>query len=128
MVRFVLKIIFYISTIRIKRRMNPRYEKVIGYVLLAVGVAMIFLSVYFMFSVFTGATAPPRLFNFPDIQITIPSDGGSQNVLLAPGEEMNKIMAMLFWYLLMFFIMIAGGRIASLGINLIREIRVEVKK
>lgn len=109
--------------------MELKHEKVIGYILLAIGVFMILLSVYFMFSVFSGATAPPRLFNFPDIYITIPlPEGGSQNVLLVPSEEINRIMAMLFWYLLMFFIMIAGGRIASLGISLIKEIKVELKK
>jgi len=82
-----------------------------------------------MFNVSTGATAPLRLFNFPDIYITIAlPEGGSQNVLLAPAEEINKILAMLSWYLLMFFIMIAGGKIASLGISLIREINVELKK
>ncbi|MCP8307777.1 MAG: hypothetical protein H3Z52_02710 [archaeon] len=95
--------------------MELKHDKVIGYILLAVGVVMIFLSVYFMFSVFSGATAPPRLFNFPDIS-------------MAPGEEINKILDMGFWYLLMFFIMIAGGKIASLGVSLIREIKVEVKK
>lgn len=31
-------------------------------------------------------------------------------------------------FLLMFFIMFAGGRIASLGVNQIREIRAEVKQ
>ncbi|NWG09973.1 MAG: hypothetical protein HXX80_06710 [Nitrososphaerales archaeon] len=105
--------------------MNLKDEKVIGYILLAVGVTMIFLSVYFMFSVFTGSTAPPMLFNLPDIFITIPGIG---NVLLIPGGEISKMVAMSFWYLLMFFIMVAGGKVASLGVSLVREIKVELKK
>ncbi|MGB9660226.1 MAG: hypothetical protein ACPLY9_06935 [Nitrososphaerales archaeon] len=106
------------------RSMESKYEKVVGYILLIVGVVMILISVYFMFNVFTGTTTPPRLFNFPDIYITV----SGEPTLILHGEEMNKIFAMIFWYLLMFFIMMAGGKIASLGINLIREIRVEIKK
>jgi hypothetical protein len=105
--------------------MNLKDEKVVGYILLAVGVTMIFLSVYFMFSVFTGSASPPMLFNLPDIYITIPEIG---NVLLISGGEISKMVAMFFWYLLMFFIMVAGGRVASLGVSLVREIKVELKK
>lgn len=105
--------------------MELKHDKVIGYVLLAAGIVMILLSVYFMFNVFTGATAPPGLFNFSDINIPIP---GGETVQMIPGEEMNRLLAMFFWYLLMFFIMIAGGKIASLGISLIKEVKVELKK
>jgi hypothetical protein len=49
-------------------------------------------------------------------------------VRVISGEDMNRVVAMAFWYLLMLFIMFAGGRIASLGVNLIKEIRVEVKR
>jgi len=109
--------------------MKFKDEKVVGYILLAVGVAMIFSSVFLMFNVFTGASAPPKLFNFSDISFSIPQPGGaSETVEIISGQDMNRIVAMGFWYLLMFFIMFAGGKIASLGVNLIREIRVEVKQ
>lgn len=104
--------------------MESKYEKAVGYILLILGVVMILISVYFMFSVFTGSLAPPRLFNFSDVYINIQGE----STLIFSGEEMNKIFALIFWYLLMLFIMTAGGKIASLGINLIREIKVEVKK
>ncbi|MEM3436974.1 MAG: hypothetical protein QXP55_00360 [Nitrososphaerales archaeon] len=107
------------------RNMESKYEKVIGYIFLALGVIMILISVYFMFIVFTGAINPPRLFNFHDIYINT-SEG--EKVLIFSSEEISKLLSMLFWFLLMFFIMMAGGKIASLGINLIKEIKVEVKK
>jgi hypothetical protein len=111
------------------REMKFKDEKVVGYILLAVGVVMIFSSVFLMFNVFTGASAPPRLFDFPDISLPIPQPGGApQTVRMISGQDMSTIVAMVFWYLLMFFIMLAGGKIASLGVNLIREIRVEVKQ
>jgi len=52
----------------------------------------------------------------------------AEETLLISGEELNKLAAMVFWYMLMFFIVYAGGKIASLGVNLIREIKVEVKE
>ncbi len=94
-------------------------EKVIGYALLAVGVGMIFVSVYMVFSVFMGASSPPLLFDFSDISVL-----GAE---IMSGESMNLIVAMAFWYLLMFFVMWSGGKLASLGISLIKEIRVETK-
>ena len=104
-------------------------EKVVGYVLLAVGVVMIFFSVYLMFNVFTGASAPPSLFNFSDVSFPIPQpDGTSETVHIISGQDMNRMAAMGFWYMLMFFIAYAGGKVASLGVNLIKEIRVEVKQ
>lgn len=100
-------------------------EKIAGYVLLAIGVTLIFISIYLMIAVFTGSSPPPKLFNFSDI--SMPTEKG-QNTLLISGEQLNKLAAMTFWYILMFFIAWAGGRIASLGINLIKEVRVEIKE
>jgi len=100
-------------------------EKIAGYVLLAIGVTLIFISIYLMIAVFTGSSPPPKLFNFSDI--SMPTEKG-QNTLLISGEQLNKLVAMTFWYILMFFIAWAGGRIASLGINLIKEVRVEIKE
>ena len=100
-------------------------EKVVGYALLAVGVGMIFVSVYLMFSVFTGASIPPLLFQFSDLSFSVP--GGSETVQLMSGENMNLMVAMGFWYILMFFVMWAGGKLATLGVSLIKEVRVETK-
>jgi hypothetical protein len=86
---------------------------------------MIFISVYLMFSVFTGASTPPILFHFSDISFPVPGD--SETVHLMSGEDMNKIVAMGFWYILMFFVMWSGGRLASLGVSLIKDIKVEAK-
>ena len=109
--------------------MKFKDEKVVGYILLAVGVVMIFLSVYLMFNVFTGASTPPSLFDFSDVSFPILQPGGtSETVQVISGQDMNRMAAMGFWYMLMFFIAYAGGKVASLGVNLIRKIRVEVKQ
>jgi len=107
-------------------KLKIKGEKIVGYILLAIGIAMIFFSVYEMVRVFTGASPPPNLFNFSDISIQMPEQ--AEETLLVSGEELNKLAAMVFWYMLMFFIMWSGGKIASLGVNMIREIKVEVKE
>ena len=107
-------------------KLKIKGEKIVGYILLAIGIAMIFFSVYEMVRVFTGASPPPNLFNFSDISIQMSEQ--AEETLLVSGEELNKLAAMVFWYMLMFFIMWSGGKIASLGVNMIREITVEVKE
>jgi len=109
--------------------MNFKDEKVVGYILLAVGVVMMFASVYLMFNVFTGGSDPPSLFDFSDVSFPIIQPGGtSETVQIISGQEMNRMADMGFWYMLMFFIVYAGGKVASLGVNLIREIKVELKQ
>lgn len=102
-----------------KLNLNLKNGRTVGYVLLAVGVVVIFFAVFEMIFVFTGVNAPPKLFSFSDI-----STNGS---LLISGQDMNKAAGMVFWFVLMTFIMWAGGKIASLGVNLLREIKVEIK-
>ncbi|MFQ5871364.1 MAG: hypothetical protein ACE5IB_04310 [Candidatus Geothermarchaeales archaeon] len=106
-----------------------KFDRVVGYVVLSVGLGMVFSSVFLLFSVFTGASDPPRLFEFSDVSFPIPQpEGGSETVEILSGEDASRMAAMGFWYMLMFFVMLAGGRVASSGVNLIREIRVELKQ
>ncbi|MGD0494781.1 MAG: hypothetical protein ABSB28_01920 [Candidatus Bathyarchaeia archaeon] len=100
-------------------KLNWKSGKTVAYVLLTVGVVVIFFAVFEMIFVFTGSSAPPKLFNFSDIS--------SNGTLVISGQDMNKAAGMAFWFVLMAFIMWAGGKIASLGVNLLREIKVEIK-
>ena len=100
-------------------KLNWKNRRTVAYVLLAVGVAVIFFAVFEMIFVFTGMNAPPKLFSFQDI-----SANGSRVI---SGQDMNKAAGMLVWFVLMVFIMWAGGKIGSLGVNLLREIKVELK-
>ena len=94
-------------------------RKTVGYALLIVGVVVIFFAVFEMIFVFTGMNGPPKLFSFSDIS--------SGSTLIISGQDLDKATGMGFWFVLMAFIMWAGGKVASLGVNLMREIRVELK-
>ena len=100
-------------------------DKIVGYVLLAIGVAIIFFSITQMMIVFNGSGSPPQLFNLSTI--SIPGSNG-QSVVLVTGSELSQFPNLIFWLLLMSFLMFAGGKVASIGVNLIREIKVEVKQ
>ena len=100
-------------------KLNLKNGKIVGYVLLAIGVILIFFAIFEMIFVFTGSNAAPKLFNFSDIS--------TNGTLLISGQNMNKASDMLAWFILMAFIMWGGGKVASLGVNMLREIKVEIK-
>ena len=99
-------------------------EQKLGFALLSIGLIMIFISVYLMIDVFTGGRSPPVLVHFSDISIPVPSPEQETTISLISGQNMDTLTAMGLWYILMFFLMFAGGRIASLGISLIKEIKI----
>ena len=104
--------------------------KMAGWVLLIVGLILIVLAVYFMFTVFTGATAPPAIFNMKSITMSLPTGEGTPptDVELVPGGAVSRVVNMILWAVLMYFVASAGSRIGGLGVKLIRDIKVEVKR
>lgn len=111
-------------------RSNIKDYKAVGYALLIAGLVLIIWSVYSMYSVYTGAQAPPSVIQMSSITISLPTGQGTPSVQteLLSGRDSSKLVNMSIWYALMFFVASAGGRIGGLGIKLIREIKVEVKK
>ena len=102
-----------------------RNEKTIGYVLLGIGVMFLIFSIVEMLMVYSGTAPPPNLINLSDI--TTPALDGS-NVTLIQGAQLSQLPNLLFWFVLMFFVLFAGGKIASLGVNMVKDIKVEVRE
>ena len=100
-------------------KLNLKNGRIVGYVLLTIGVIVIFFAIFEMIFVFTGSNASPKLFNFSDIS--------TNGTVLISGQNMNRASDMLAWFILMVFIMWGGGKVASLGVNMLREIKVEIK-
>ena len=103
----------------------PDNEKILGYILLSVGLLFIMLSAYNIYTVFTGSASAPNMFKIDSIEI--PATNNSPAVPLMSGENFSKLMNLIPWYILMFFFVLAGGKIASLGIQLIKDIKVTIK-
>ena len=99
-------------------------EKLVGYVLLALGVILLLVSIVEMLNVYGGNSSPPNLIKLSDI--SLPSQDGT-NIMLIQGNQLSQLPNLFFWFILMGFVMFAGGKIASLGVSMIKDIKVEVK-
>jgi hypothetical protein len=111
-------------------RFKIKDYKAVGYALLIAGLIFIILSVYSMYSVYTGAAPPPAVVQMNSIILQAPADAGTspaQTELLS-GRDSSRLVNMGIWFALMTFVASAGSRIGGLGVRLIREIKVEVKK
>jgi hypothetical protein len=102
----------------------PKIEKIVGYALLTLGIVLIVFSTYEMFTVYYGNTAPPKLFDLQDVSLPLSLDGSTVSVI--SGAQVSQLPNLIFWFLLMGFMLLAGGKIASLGVNMIKDIHVEI--
>jgi hypothetical protein len=103
----------------------PKNEKIIGYILLTLGIILLLFSIVEMVTVYYGYASPPKLFDLQDI--SLPGDNGS-NVSLIQGAQVSQLPNLFFWFILMGFVLLAGGKIASLGVSMIKDIKVEVRE
>ncbi len=101
-------------------------EKIIGYILLTLGVILLLFSIFEMINVYTGNASPPNLFNLSDI--SLPTGQGGTNVSVIQGAQLSQLPNLFFWFILMGFVLFAGGKIASLGVSMIKDIKVEIKE
>jgi len=108
-------------------------EKIIGYILLILGFAIIVYSSVNVLNVFQGRSQPYNLFSFDSISMDLSSLAGQA---LPSGEEINQTlvekdllnspMNIMAHLMLMGFIASAGFKIAKIGVTLIRPIKVNL--
>lgn len=122
------------------------HDKFVGWFLLTVGIITITGSAFFAVTVLTGRTNPPKVFDIPAPTIPIPNpvqnldlsqnsslppevaNAFKQNapkqqssVKLLPDEAFSKLLNMGISYFLAMFMLSAGAKIASLGIQLVKS-------
>jgi len=104
-------------------------EKIFGYIMFAVGLCCILFALSSMRSVFTGATLPPEIFQMQTLNFTV--NLGPNNppaaMSMALDPEIRKLANMFLYYLFMFFVVLVGGKIGSLGIQLTKEVKWDKK-
>lgn len=111
-------------------------EKIIGYCLLIAGMVIILASTFSLYRVFTGQQKPPSVFSFEVPGISLPASPTTQSQLPAetaeikilPDELINSLMNMSVYFLLMMFISSSGAKIASIGVKMIKDVKVIVKE
>lgn len=104
-------------------------ERFLGYVLVCVGLLCIVFAVFSMHSVFTDARTPPEIFKLERLSFSATPSGAAQptKMDIPINVDTRKIVNMGLYYLLMLFMVIVGGRVSSLGVQFIKEVKVKMK-
>ncbi len=138
----------------IQKDNSSRNEKVLGYFLLLVGIIIIISSTLYAVFVLTGKIKPAKVFNVKAPEIPIPSasqtldlsslekSGVPSQILdslkptkqtqpasikIIPDEVFSSLINMSIAYILVMILASTGSKFATIGIQLIKEIKVQVK-
>jgi len=103
-------------------------NRVIGYVLLIIGILLIVLPLWQTYNIFTGKSLPAQVFMkpipFKVDQNVNPNDiqGQIQNALvkIIPVDYIDNTLNLAAWLILMFILIYGGGKIAEIGVKLIK--------
>jgi len=102
-------------------------NKIIGYVLLLVGVLLIVGPLWQTYGIFTGKTLPAQIFMRP-VSLKVNTNvsaldipGQVQNALIKvlPIDLINNTLNLASWLLLMWILIYGGGKIAEIGVKLL---------
>ena len=131
------------------RKINP--EKIIGYILVASGLALILVSTVLLVNVLTGKSKPYQVFNVESPTINLPTsnlevkapenlklpEGFSINqkkeeqqsaFKIIPDELLNGTVNIGLFYLMAMFLTSVGAKIAGIGVSMIKEVKVKIEK
>ena len=133
---------------------SSRNEKIIGYFLLLIGITIIVSSTLYAVFVLTGKTKPAKVFNVKAPEIPIPSASQAldlsslensgipsqildslkpakqtqpASIKIIPDEVFSDLINMFVAYILVMILASAGSKFATIGIQLIKDIKVQVK-
>lgn len=118
-------------------------ERVSGYALLLFGVGMICLSTFSVYQIFTGRGQPFPVFYVESVSVDfsqivggfLPQEAVSQaakrpgqKTEIFPADAMNQLFNLLATLMLYGFLVNVGSKIASLGAQLVRPIKVTLRE
>ena len=107
-------------------------NKIIGWLLLFLGVAIIFYSLYSSFNIFTAKTAVPEFFSLPlsqeiereiksgDLQAQAEEMIRGQLKEMIPVDFLPRLFNLISWSLLAGILIFGGSQIANLGVKLVK--------
>lgn len=103
-------------------------NKIIGYILLIVGLLIITFAIYSSFNIFTAKKEAPPIFKLEEKEVT-QKQGIQEQVSkvleeklkeMIPPNYITKLLNLMSWSILAGILIFGGGKIAGLGINLIK--------
>jgi len=108
-------------------------NKIIGYLLLVVGLVIIGWTLYQSYNIFIGKVSAPIIFKTPitqknleksnvaDLQQQLERTVQKQITELLPSDTVPKILNLLSWSILAGILILGGSQIAGLGIKIIKQ-------
>lgn len=99
-------------------------EKITGYLLLVIGIGIIFLALLNGYGLFSGTLAPIKFINFQNVGFDLGT--GVKQDLISGADLSNSTNFFLQLFLLGFFVNV-GFKLSTLGTQLLRPIKIEVK-
>ena len=96
-----------------------KMHKILSYLLICVGLFIVLFALHGMYRVFVGGGAVFSLVNFADL--TVQTQFGP---MVLPMKQANLIANLLLFALFMGFLVAAGGKIAQIGCQLLKNERI----
>jgi len=94
-------------------------HKILGYLLICVGVLCIFFSFISMYKVFVGRQPVAPVVQLSDLQLQT-----QYGILQIPMQNANTLMNLALFAVFMAFVLAAGGKLAGLGISWLKNERI----
>jgi len=107
-------------------------KKIIGWILLVLGILVIFWGIWDSYKIFNNKMSVPQIFEMPEsqqkeqpsvtggkIEEQIQQIVGEQFSKMFPPETTIKLLNLFSWSIFMFILIYAGGKISSIGIKLL---------
>jgi len=103
-------------------------RKILGLILLILGLFVIVYAIYSSFNIFTGKTAAPEIFKAPletksaasqDIQVQLQKMVTDQLKGMLPVDSITTFLNLISWSVFAGILIFGGAQIAGLGIKLI---------
>lgn len=119
------------------------FKKIIGWILLASGIIIIFWSLYSAYNIFNVKTKAPEIFRIETKETSLQINSLEQDKIksftpselheeikkiidvqmkeIIPSEFISKLLNLISWSIFIGILILGGSKIASIGINLIKE-------
>lgn len=112
-----------------------KFKKILGWLLLLIGLIVIGWFLYSSYNILTGKSFAPELFRFEQEEpesIVAGSSGDIQEDMkkmveqqigeMIPAEFLSKLFNLISWSILAGLLIFGGSRLSGIGIKLIREV------
>lgn len=115
-------------------------ERILGFILLTVGVGVVFYSLYASYGIFTGTSDPPEFYSVPieppvarevaptpsqpasleDVQGQLQDIIGQQLGNILPADAIPKTLNLFIWSIFTGILIFGGSQIAGIGVKLLQ--------